>query len=50
MGYVITVINIFIIIIAVNSPRCLPGAEAAGLEAHEDGADEFAKGGGVDRV
>lgn len=28
----------------------LPGAEAAGPQAHEDGADEFPKGGGVDRI
>lgn len=25
-----------------------PGAEAAGTQAHEDGADELAEGGGVD--
>lgn len=27
-----------------------PGAQTAGAQTHEDGADEFAKGGGVDRL
>lgn len=43
------VVSVFISIFIISF-LSLPGAEAAGLEAHEDGADELAKGGCVDRI
>lgn len=46
-GYVITVISVFSI---RNILLFVPGAEAAGPQAHEDGADELAEGGCVDRI
>lgn len=47
-GYMITVISIFSF--CNNFFLFVPGAEAAGPQAHEDRADELAKGGCVDRI
>lgn len=47
-GYMITVISI--ICIGNNLFLFVPGAEAAGPQAHEHGADELAEGGCIDQI
>jgi len=39
-----------ITVISICNKLFLPGAKAAGPQAHKDRADEFAEGGCVDRI